>query len=165
MRQIEIKKRKLHALTLRKIAFRTAKNMLATLQASTAFRNAICKEKRAWQEEEDDRYLAVDANPVEFYSTRTLERVLVQVTNKILPENCLTCQLEYFKTTKKPKNVNCKTWLSRITEMKNKMYFMTRENYVLSQATINRDGIDKNLPLESIIDWRRTTFTTVYPRA
>ena len=40
--------------------------------------------------------------------------------------------------------------------MKNKMYFMTRENYVLDQATINRDEIDKNLLLEWIIDWRRT---------
>ena len=34
---------------------------------------------------------------------------------------------------------------------------MTRENYVLDQATINRDGINKNLLLEWIIDWHRKT--------
>ena len=154
-RQIEIKKRKAHALTLRKIAFCVAKNMLATPQASTAIGNAMREEKRSWQAEEDARDPAVNPDPVEFHSARTMKRVLNSVTGKVLPDNCLTLQLDYLKTTKKPKSMNCKTWTSIITEMKNKMYFMTPENYVLSQAVINQEIIDKNLPLKWIIDWRK----------
>ena len=66
-RQIEIEKRKAHALTFRKIAFHAAKNMLATSQASTAFGNAMREEKKAWQEEEGARNKEINPYPIIFY--------------------------------------------------------------------------------------------------
>lgn len=98
---------------------------------------------------------AVTLNKTEFYSSLNLERGLYAVTKEVLSGECLTLQMDYIKTTKNPKTMNSKSWIQRLTEIQNLMYFMTSKNYVLSQATINRDVIDKNTPLKWIINWRK----------
>ena len=85
-----------------------------------------------------------------------LERVLDVVTKEVLPNECLTSQMDFIKTTKKPKTMNSKSWIHQLTKICNLMYFMTIKNYELSPATINQDVVDKNILIKWVIDWQKT---------
>ena len=50
----------------------------------------------------------VDIEPIEFYSALTMERVLNEVMQQILPEYALSNQLDYLKGTKKPQKVTAR---------------------------------------------------------
>ena len=74
----------------------------------------------------------------------------------MFPKDSLTKQLDYIKNTKNPRELGTKQWINWLQEIKTKMYFMNLRNYEFNNVTISCDAIDQKLPLDWIVDWRKS---------
>lgn len=153
------------------MAFRYAKAILKNEQAEEAFNNAMAKVRDEWATEEADLAAAAALSgdptpePREFYNARSLERILDQVTEKIMGRDTLINQISYLKEMRKPKNLSAKEWTDRLQEINGCMIWMNDQNYKINQFTMNEDIIHKNLPLEWKVTFEKTQVAKKIARA
>lgn len=137
------------------------------------FNSALEEENCAWEDEEEARQEAAQEHAVAnalredpdmdpenvpvmelpqrfFLCQRTLERCLNKMATEIFPTDAVFFQEDYMRETSKPRSMTAKQWVNRLEEMKGYLYWLSENNYKMSNLVFNKDCIKSNIPLE----WR-----------